>query len=53
MQTQIPGQREVPIDQVAAQRAYDDELVRRFEQGLPLTAADKKAARRLIRLLAA
>jgi hypothetical protein len=33
----------------ARQAAYNDELVSRFQNGLPLTNADRKAARRVLR----
>lgn len=38
-----------PEEQAQIQRAYEDELVRRYEQKLPLTKLDKRDARRIIR----
>lgn len=37
----------------AAERAYEDELIRRYENNLPLAKSDQREARRLIKARAA
>lgn len=48
MNTQTPGWT-TPEEAAASQRAYEDELIRRYVEKLPLTETDKRDARRLIR----
>ena len=45
--------REEPEDEQAKTLAYENELVRRFNAGLPLTVWDKRDAKRIIRERAA
>lgn len=41
--------RNAAIEDKAKSDAYDAELVRRYREGLPLSRADKKLARQIIR----